>query len=292
MRIAILSFVALATLASCKPKLEKLPSGYEYILHTNNTKGEMPQPTYTAYFHFSSSNDQGVVQSSYGEPQMPSAFIPTAAEMKDQPNPVIEALTKMHIGDSLTIIVPLDTIAQKPPGFENSKFLYYSIALKDVKTPQQQEEELQKMQMASAKIEGDVKKNIEAYKKGTLKDLKTTASGLKYVIHQEGKGAKPQTGDGVSVHYFGALIQDGTRFDDSFSRGTPLQFPVGVGQVIPGWDEGLQLLTPGTKATFFIPAKLGYGAAGSPPVIPADADLAFYVELVGFQKGSPQGGQR
>ena len=81
----------------------------------------------------------------------------------------------------------------------------------------------------------------------------------------------------VSVNYYGALT-DGTVFDNSFERGAPLVFPVGVGQVISGWDEGLMLLNEGSKATFFIPANLGYGenATGS---IPANSELIFYVEL-------------
>ena len=102
---------------------------------------------------------------------------------------------------------------------------------------------------------------------------------MKYVIHEEGTGAKAEAGKTVSVNYFGALISDGTRFDDSFSRGDEFSFPLGAGQVIPGWDEGIALLKEGSKASFFIPYTLAYGEAGSPPVIPAKADLMFYVEL-------------
>ena len=75
------------------------------------------------------------------------------------------------------------------------------------------------------------------------------------------------------------MLKDGNIFDQSYERGQPIDFPLGVGQVIKGWDEGIGLLKPGGKATLIIPASLGYGEAGSPPVIPENAELVFYVEL-------------
>ena len=69
-------------------------------------------------------------------------------------------------------------------------------------------------------------------------------------------------------------------FDNSYERGEPIDFQLGVGSVIPGWDEGFALLKEGTKATLFVPYSLAYGEAGSPPVIPERSDLIFYVELL------------
>ena len=110
-----------------------------------------------------------------------------------------------------------------------------------------------------------------------------TESGLKYIITQENpSGTQPQSGQKVSVHYDGRLI-DGTQFDSSYKRGRPLQFPVGVGQVIPGWDEGIMLLKTGEKATLVIPSELAYGARGAGGVIPPNATLVFDVELVDVQ---------
>ena len=109
-----------------------------------------------------------------------------------------------------------------------------------------------------------------------------TPSGLEYIILAEGKGEKPKKGQTVLVHYDGHL-QDGTLFDSSRKRGEPLSFTLGVGQVIPGWDEGIALLKPGGKAKLIIPPALGYGARGAPPVIPPNATLIFDVELVGIQ---------
>jgi peptidylprolyl isomerase len=109
--------------------------------------------------------------------------------------------------------------------------------------------------------------------------VQTTSSGLQYAILQEGSGEKPTAGSTVSVHYTGYLM-DGTKFDSSVERGEPIQFVLGQGAVIPGWDEGIGLLGKGAKAKLIIPPELGYGAQGSPPVIPANATLVFDVELV------------
>lgn len=106
-----------------------------------------------------------------------------------------------------------------------------------------------------------------------------TESGLRYQIIQEGTGAKAEKGQTVSVHYKGQL-PDGTVFDSSYKRNQPIDFALGVGQVIKGWDEGIGLLKVGDKARFVIPSDLAYGSAGAGGVIPPDATLVFDVELV------------
>ena len=114
-----------------------------------------------------------------------------------------------------------------------------------------------------------------------VKGMKKTASGLYYILTKEGEGEHPPKGANVSVHYRGTLV-DGTVFDSSYQRDQPLEFSVGVGQVIPGWDEGILLLNKGAAARFVIPSHLGYGAQGAGGVIPADATLIFEVELIKF----------
>ncbi|MDX1774617.1 peptidylprolyl isomerase [Oceanihabitans sediminis] len=106
-----------------------------------------------------------------------------------------------------------------------------------------------------------------------------TDSGLRYQIVQEGTGTKAEKGKTVSVHYKGQLA-DGTVFDSSYKRKEPIEFPLGVGQVISGWDEGVQLLKVGDKARFVIPSDLAYGSRGAGGVIPPDATLIFDVELM------------
>lgn len=106
-----------------------------------------------------------------------------------------------------------------------------------------------------------------------------TDSGLRYQIIQKGNGKKAEKGLTVSVHYTGAL-DNGKVFDSSYGRKKPIEFPLGKGYVIEGWDEGIALLHVGDKARFVIPSYLGYGAAGAGGVIPPDATLVFDVELM------------
>jgi peptidylprolyl isomerase len=113
-------------------------------------------------------------------------------------------------------------------------------------------------------------------------DYTETESGLKYYDFEEGDGAVPVAGQLVSVHYTGWL-EDGTMFDSSLLRGQPFTFPVGVGQVIPGWDEGVASMAVGSKRQLVIPADLAYGETGAGGgVIPPNAVLIFEVELVGI----------
>jgi cyclophilin family peptidyl-prolyl cis-trans isomerase len=114
------------------------------------------------------------------------------------------------------------------------------------------------------------------------KDFKITNSGLFYKIHSSGKGKNTKKGDLVSVHYKGMLI-DSTVFDSSYQRNKPIEFTLGAGQVIIGWDEGISLLKKGAKATLVIPSNLAYGPSGAGGVIPPNATLIFDVELVSFK---------
>jgi peptidyl-prolyl cis-trans isomerase A (cyclophilin A) len=106
-----------------------------------------------------------------------------------------------------------------------------------------------------------------------------TESGLYYKHIQKGDGAKANKGQTVAVHYKG-MLPDGSEFDNSYKRGNPIEFPIGTGQVIQGWDEGILLLNKGDKARFVIPSHLAYGEAGAGGVIPPNATLIFDVELM------------
>jgi len=139
---------------------------------------------------------------------------------------------------------------------------------------------------AQAEIE---KANSEKAKESTqtMKKLTEgatfTESGLAYFMIKEGVGAQATTGQTVSVHYTGKLA-DGTKFDSSYDRNAPIEFPLGEGRVIPGWDEGIALLKVGGKATFIIPPSLAYGEKGAGGVIPPNATLIFEVELMGVKQ--------
>jgi peptidylprolyl isomerase len=109
----------------------------------------------------------------------------------------------------------------------------------------------------------------------------TTSSGLQYIDLVVGDGASPKKGDNVSVHYTGYLL-DGRKFDSSVDRGQPFSFPIGTGQVIRGWDEGVATMKIGGKRKLIIPANLGYGERGAGGVIPPNAQLIFDVQLLGI----------
>ena len=110
----------------------------------------------------------------------------------------------------------------------------------------------------------------------------TTASGLTYIITEQGTGAQLKAGDNVIINYTG-LLTNGMKFDSSLDRGEAFSFPLGAGRVIKGWDEGVQKLRVGDKATLIIPPSLGYGARGAGGVIPPDATLIFIVEVMGVK---------
>ena len=125
----------------------------------------------------------------------------------------------------------------------------------------------------------EAKKTAEVEMETLAAGFKKTESGLRYQILQEGTGIKAEKGKTVSVHYKGQLT-DSTVFDSSYKRNQPIDFALGVGQVISGWDEGIQLLKVGDKARFVIPGDLAYGNAGAGGVIPPNATLIFDVELM------------
>lgn len=140
-------------------------------------------------------------------------------------------------------------------------------------------EQFRLFQGAKLEREEAARKQAEAQLEELTAGFTKTPSGLYYKILQAGQGNKPVKGQTVSVHYTGMLI-NGKVFDSSYSRKEPIEFPVGVGQVIAGWDEGILLLQEGDKARLVIPSHLGYGSRGAGGVIPPNAVLVFDVELV------------
>ena len=196
--------------------------------------------------------------------------------------------------DSVSYAVGLSMSSQLKNGFEdvNKEILIQAIRngldstnllldSKDIQKTiqtyfQKKQEENKKKELAKFEV---YKKEglafLEANK--TKEGVKTTESGLQYVVLKEGKGRKPKTTDRVEVHYHGTTV-DGTVFDSSVDRGTPSEF--GVTQVIKGWTEGLQLMTVGSKYKFFIPQELAYGANPRPGIIKPYMALIFEVELL------------
>ena len=143
-------------------------------------------------------------------------------------------------------------------------------------------EEFRTFEGSRAKRIEEEKAAIEAQIEKLASGFNKTESGLRYQILQQGEGKKAQKNDLVSVHYKGQLA-DGTVFDSSYKRNDPIEFTLGIGQVIAGWDEGIALLHVGEKARFVIPSTLAYGSQGAGGVIPPNANLIFDVELVAIK---------
>ena len=281
-------FLLLATLgwmSSCTsgPKEAKTPSGFRYFHHVK-TEGAKPQAGEYAIFQVTMLAEDSVVFESRGQGPAPKVIMPGAEQLATgNPSPVTEALALMSVGDSLSVYYPLDSMGRRPPGFENVNEIQYNLVLTEIKTKDEVDAEAEALRQSAQvridEISASVNELIDEYKNGQLGDqLKTTSTGLSYVILEEGSGPNPEQGQTVFANYYGALL-DGASFDNSYARGRPLSFPLGSGQVIQGWDEGFALLNKGSKAVFFVPSELGYGASGFPPEIPGNAELVFYVEL-------------
>ena len=150
-----------------------------------------------------------------------------------------------------------------------------------------QKDERKKQEEAFKKTAEANKKKSEAFLAANAKKpgVKTTQSGLQYKVEKKGSGPKPKPGDQVTVHYTGTLI-DGTVFDSSRKRGKPVTFE--LGDVIPGWKEGLQLMHEGARYKFYIPAKLAYGEQGNRSIGPNEA-LIFDVELLKVKPAKDNG---
>lgn len=173
---------------------------------------------------------------------------------------VVNAIEKDDVMDSIRII----RVGDKAEAF-NAKQTFNDLRANWAKMEEQKKQ---------AEKEAFVNNMQKMYPNAELQD-----SGLMIEILEQGDGPKPQKGQTVVVHYTGTL-EDGKKFDSSYDRGEPIEFPLGMGRVIAGWDEGLMKLNKGTKARLIIPSYLGYGDQGYPPVIPAKATLIFEVKLV------------
>jgi len=260
-----------------KPITGKTPSGYTYIHHVHNNSSKAKIGDKIKYHNVVKKNQQ-VLISTYNSNAPHEIIIPGQEKMKPPIHPVWEGVQLMAIGDSMSIIQPVNEMVPIPDGLNANDTLFYEITVLSIISKEEVDKELVAIKAQEAAVESATITLIETYKNGTAKNIQTTDSGLKYIIHHQGEGTKVAEGENASVHYSGHLM-DGSKFDNSFGRGEPINFPLGVGRVIPGWDEGIALLNKGGSATFFIPYQLAYGENGSPPHIPPKAELIFYVEL-------------
>ena len=267
----LLLFILGVLFTSCQRKSEynQTSSGLYYKFYEQN-EGENPQEMELLDVILSCSiNDTAVIipDNRMIIPMMESLFV----------SDIYEGFKMMHRGDSASFMVRADSTfltlfgSPLPPVFSVNDLMRFEIRLNDFCS----ESELY------AKQEANAEQELNEYLKNNNITPITTESGLNYVITKEGNGEKPGIGTLITVHYTGKLL-DGTVFDSSVERNEPFQFVLGIGQVIPGWDEGLQLMSKGSNAVLYIPYYLAYGDRGAGGVIPPFTPLIFEVELIDF----------
>ncbi|QKZ12052.1 FKBP-type peptidyl-prolyl cis-trans isomerase [Spirosoma sp. KUDC1026] len=204
-----------------------------------------------------------------------------------------EGLTMLSKGDSATFYVSADSLFTRamqplPPGVEKGSDIGIAVKVMNIQT----EDEYKKSQAADFEKQKAIDaKIVDDYvaKNGLAGKGQKSPSGLFMVTTQPGSGPTPKPGDVVLVHYTGKLL-DGKVFDSSLTNpqmgGKPAQLQIGVGMVIPGWDEGVMKMHKGEKATLVIPSTLAYGPRGNQGIAP-NSVLTFDIELVDIQKGQP-----
>lgn len=201
---------------------------------------------------------------------------------------IYDGIKMMSVGDSASFIVRTDStfmtlfqLPTLPTEFSKTDVMRFDIKLNDFYPESEFANKQMEYMKKTYKNETENAENeLNKYLKENKLNPIRTESGLYYLQTKSGNGENPQVGTQVKVHYTGKLL-DGTVFDSSISRNEPIQFDLGVGQVIPGWDEGIRLMSRGEKGILFIPYYLGYGDRGA-GAIPPFATLIFDVELVDF----------
>lgn len=231
-------------------------------------------------------------------PTMPNMF---KLEEPLFPGDFFEGLAMMHKGDSASFIVNIDSTfttffgqPSLPEEFNSTDVMRFDVKVNDFYPESEYKARMaQKAREAAAERIESMKTNHPDETAAAAQELQDyltaqgitaepTESGLVYVMTEEGNGEKPADGQMVKVHYTGKLL-NGTVFDSSVERGEPIQIPIGVGQVIPGWDEGIMLMSKGEKGVLYIPYYLAYGDRAAGPDITAFSNLIFEVELIDFE---------
>ncbi len=212
----------------------------------------------------------------------------------------IDILGKMKVGDSAIFVRSVDTLVKRGmmaynPLFKKGGTINGSITILDAFETREEMTGDQENEVTAIR-ENEVRNLEEFLKKNNISNAVKTENGVFVVIDRQGDGPKVEDGTLVSVFYTGKL-KDGTVFDSnvdsSFGHTEVLKFPVGAGQVIPGWDEGLKEFNKGAKGKIYIPSMMAYGPAAQGDKIPAFSDLVFDIEVVGLEvpsSNSPGGG--
>ncbi|MPR34523.1 FKBP-type peptidyl-prolyl cis-trans isomerase [Salmonirosea aquatica] len=277
--------------ASCNQhRVQVTENGLKYQFHEQNEDARKAKMGDIMSFHLVLKNSEdSVLRDTYKE-NMPVKLVLQQPPFKGS---FEEGLAMLAKGDSATFFVSADTLFAKmmqpmPPMVKKGTDLAFTVKVLNIQTS----EEFQKDQAEQgAAQKGIDAKTIDKYIADNSLQGKAqkTDSGLAYVVLSPGSGPTPKQGDVVKVHYTGKLL-DGKVFDSSINnpqtQGQPIDFRVGVGMVIPGWEEGIMSMKKGEKRMLIIPSGLAYGTEGSGP-IPPNSVLLFDVELIDFSTPAP-----
>lgn len=279
MKLFLKSMVVLGalTIVSCnKFKVTTTADGDRLIVHQKGTSGKIGKDGDIVSFNMIIKTEaDSVVKDSYKEGQPFTMPLQKGAFKGSFEN----ALYHIGEGDSTTVLVNSDSLFKlmnQPlaPGIAKGSDLKFIVKMNKVQTRADFEKELVEKKNNEPKI-------IEAFVAKNLKNATKSAEGMYYVENIVGSGATPTMGNTVVVQYVGKFL-DGKEFDKS-QPGSPFEFPVGQGRVIPGWDQILLTMKKGGKTTVVIPSTLAYGEQGVGP-IPANTPLMFEITLVDIKK--------
>lgn len=283
MKYLNLLFLSLIIISSCTDKEKVLDNGVKLKYFKNGTgnlleNGELLELNIQYFDH------EGNEQFNSEEPIL---------QQKDslwENVPFLNVLSNLKVGDSVFFQLTVDDFLGYIPGAEypdsiGSELMSFYAGIENIMSREEfenkQREQFEKMKMNEDQQLSIDLELIDNYLKENNIDAVKTESGLRYVIEKTGQGENAAPGDNVSVHYTGMLL-DGEKFDSSLDRGDPLNFTLGQGMVIRGWDEGITYFNKNSKGTIYIPSSLGYGASGAGGVIPPNAVLVFEIELIDY----------
>lgn len=280
--VIILFSVLLGCSQSPFPGFDKAKSGLYYKFYTQNADSAKPAVSDIVDVKMRYSLNDSILFDSKNMPQQ-MRFPLMEPEFQGD---FYEGLAMMAAGDSASFLCRADSIFIKvfktksiPSSVKPGDMLQFDIKMNSFQTAEAYQAERMKKMEAERQL---AKEKLDAYIAAQNITQQPIESGLYYLETLKGKGPQAKSGQKVKVHYKGTLT-DGTKFDSSFDRGEPIEFVLGQGRVIKGWDEGIAMMRKGGKATLVIPYQLGYGERGVGS-IPAFSPLVFEVELVDIIK--------
>lgn len=283
-----LIITALVFLGCDRYKTQVTDSGLKYQFHEHNEDGRQVKVGDVLTFHLVLKNsDDSVLNDTY-QSRNPIRMMYQTPEFAGS---FEEGLGMLSVGDSATFYVNADSMFAKmgqplPPIIKPGTDLVFRVRLLNAQTPEEfQTARAEQMESQKAIDEEVIKKYLAD--SNLIEKAVRSESGLYYIVTSPGNGQKPAAGDKIKVHYKGSLL-DGTVFDGSQlpeRDGSPFEFNVGVGMVIPGWDEGLKGMSKGEKGILIIPSALAYGPDGTGP-IPPNSVLRFDLEMLDFSTPS------